>query len=130
MIKKKRIVFFSLFAFSLFSGCNMRRNSLKIEVKDMIANDIEVRMEVLGSCPMTEIYKHERESSIPNGYGENEWYFIYQDSMQGYMRHVKINRNDKHDYSFLFHAEDEKILVDVTITGASPIKQQIELKKR
>jgi len=87
-------------------------------------------MEVLASVPSTEIYNGEKIFKIPNGYGENEWYFSYNDSLTGYLRHIKTNRNDRHNYRFYFYESNDKYFVDITITGVSKVDATIELKKR
>lgn len=121
----------SLFAFmlllSLYS-CN-KGNTLKINFEQGIDRSAtEVKMEVLASVPMTTIYNGKDQFTIPNGYGENEWYFTYNDTLRGYVRHIKTNRNDKHIYHFKFYTEGKKFFVGIEIKGDSPLKTQVELK--
>lgn len=92
--------------------------------------DVSIKMEVLASIPMTQIYTGQNKFDIPNGYGENEWYFTYKDSLQGYLRHIKTNRNDNHIYLFHFYKKADKYFVDVNIKGVSPLQKKIELKKK
>lgn len=111
----------------LFYSCRMG-NELKIDFEPGINESIvKVKMEVLASYSMTTIYNGSRQFKIPNGYGENDWYFIYNDTLQGYLRHFKTNRNDNHYYYFRFYSKSSKILVDVEIKGDSPLKKTILL---
>ncbi|MDR2206207.1 MAG: hypothetical protein LBE36_08655 [Flavobacteriaceae bacterium] len=57
-------------------------------------------MEVLPTIEKTIIYDGTIKNDIPNGYGENDWYVTYEDSLKGYFRHIKTNRNDNHKYLF------------------------------
>ena len=99
-------------------------------VYTILGNDKMVRNTVRGDTNRGgEIYTWQKKYNIPNGYGENEWCFTYKDSLQGYSRHIKTNRNDKHIYVFYFYREADKYFVDVNIKGVSPLQEKIELKK-
>jgi hypothetical protein len=50
-------------------------------------------------------------------------------SLYGYFRHIKTNRNDKHNYFYNFYSKDGKYYVDINISGTSYLKQIIELKR-
>ncbi len=122
-------IFLSISFFMLFSACNKKDNHLTVSVDKFInKQDIKIKMEVLASIPVTEIYDGKKQWEIPNGYGENEWYFTYKDTLHGYLRHIKTNRNDNHAYKFTFYKEDERYFVDVSIKGDSPLQQIVELK--
>ena len=123
-----RFIFLSIMCM-LFNSCMSRKNSIEISLSDEIQKmDVSIKMEVLASIPMTQIYTGQNKFDIPNGYGENEWYFTYKDSLKGYLRHFKTNRNDNHIYLFQFYKKADKYFVDVNINGASPLQQEIELK--
>ena len=114
-----------------FNSCSNKGNKLKVSFSNGIDKaDVRIKMEVLASVPITDIYDGQKEFDIPNGYGENEWYFTYKDTLQGYSRHIKTNRNDKHNYVFSFYKENEKCFVDIKIEGISPLQENIELKKQ
>jgi hypothetical protein len=113
----------------LFSACNQKSNQLKLSFDNTInKKDVKIKMEILGSVPVTEIYNGEKKSDVPDGYGENEWYFTYRDSLKAYLRYIKTNRNDKHNYKFAFHEENRKYFVDIDIEGIDPLNTRIELK--
>ena len=121
------ICILSVILFTIYSD----QNRLDLTFGDGIRKqDIRVRMEVLGSVKMTEIYNGSKEFDIPNGYGENEWHFSYSDSLQGYIRHFKTNRKEKHDYNFSFFKENEQYFVGVNIEGDQTLKDTIELKRK
>lgn len=112
-----RLIFYT-FSLMLFIACTPKKNQLQLSFDNTIhKQDVKINMEVLGSIPMTTIYNGERQFDIPNGYGENEWYFTYKDSLKGYLRFIKTNRNDKHTYRFSFHEENGQYFVDVDIKG-------------
>ncbi len=112
----------------LFSSCLNKKNTLKISFSGEIDRaDLRIKMEVLVSIPVTQIYNGQKEFDIPNGYGENEWYFTYKDTLSAYTRHIKTNLNDKHTYQFNFYKEKGKVFVDIDIQGISPLKEKIEL---
>lgn len=113
----------------LFIACNKSHNQLQLSFDNTIhKQDVTIKMEVLGSIPITEIYNGKRQFEVPDGYGENEWYFTYRDSLKGYSRFIKTNRNDKHDYNFSFHEENGNYFVDIDIEGVSSVKTRITLK--
>lgn len=117
--------------FSIVSSCSRENNQLDLTFDSATTrHDVKIRMEVLGSVPVTEIYNGNTEFAIPNGYGENEWRFTYKDTLQAYIRHFKTNRNDRHSYKFTFREEKGKYFVDVDIKGASPLKLKEELKSK
>ena len=112
-----RLIFY-FFSFILLSACYQQNNQLKLSFDNTIQKqDVKIRMEVLGSVPMTTIYNGQKQFDIPNGYGENEWYFTYKDSLKGYLRFIKTNRNDRHTYKFSFREENGNYFVDVDIKG-------------
>ena len=112
-----------------FYSCNNKSNQLKLNFDTSInKHDVKIKMEVLASVLITEIYNGEKEFNIPDGYGENEWHFYYRDTLQGYLRYIKTNLNDKHIYKFNFYNENGKYFVDVDIQGFNPVKEKIELK--
>jgi len=130
MCKNIGCIILSLITCILFNSCLNKKNSIEINFSNEINKaDVSIKMEVLASIPITEIYTWQKKYNIPNGYGENEWYFTYKDSLQGYSRHIKTNRNDKHIYVFYFYREADKYFVDVNIKGVSPLQEKIELKK-
>lgn len=113
----------------LILSCANKNNKLKLLfAKDIQKQDIKIRMEVLGGVPGTEIFNGQTKYSIPNGYGENEWYFSCHERLKGYLRHIKTNANDSHEYNFSFYKNKEKVFVDVDIKGDSPLKATVELK--
>lgn len=113
-----------------FIACN-KSNNFKLNINKGIENhDIKIKMKVLGSIPITQIYEGKNQFTIPNGYGENEWYFFYTDSLQGYLRHIKTNQNDQYSYEFSFFKANGKYFVDVNIKGNEPIKKRIELNAK
>lgn len=114
---------------NIFYSCKNNKLNLSFDEK-FKKEDIQVKMEVLASIPETLVYNGERKFKIPNGYGENEWYFNYKDSLNGYLRHIKTNRNEKHNYFFYFYYKNGKYFVDVDIEGANPLKKTIELKDK
>jgi len=131
MNKNIACIILSLITCILFNSCLNKKNSIEINFSNEIDKEnVVIKMEVLASIPIKEIYKEQKKFDIPNGYGENEWYFTYNDTLQGYSRHIKTNRNDKHTYVFNFYREAEKYFVDVNIKGVSPLQEKIELKEK
>jgi uncharacterized protein YprB with RNaseH-like and TPR domain len=123
------VMFKIIMSMMLFSGCANRDNKLELGFDSTIKKEaVNIEMEVLGSIPKTTIYDRGKEVKIPNGYGENEWYFLYNDTLKGYIRHIKTNRNDNHNYKFSFYEKNEQCFVDVEITGISPLTKTIQLK--
>lgn len=115
----------------IFCSCNNKSNKLKLNFDSSInKHDVKIKMEVLASVPITEIYNGEKQFNIPDGYGENEWYLYYRDTLQGYIRYIKTNQNDKHTYKFNFYNQDGKYFVDIDIKGYNPVKYKIELKNK
>lgn len=66
---------------------------------------------------------------IPNEYGENDWHFNYKDSLYGYFRHFKTNRNDNHYYKFHFFQKGNKIFAAIEIKGVSKELKTISFTK-
>ncbi len=67
------------------------------------------------------------KQSIPKGYGENDWYLSYNDSLFTVFRHFKTNNWHDHDYHFHFYKSDDKTLCDVNIAGPDPLNQTIAI---
>jgi hypothetical protein len=108
-----------------------RTNSLDLNFGNgIISRDVKIKMEVLGDeeIPLTQIYGGNRKFNIPNGYRENEWYFVYQDTLKGYFRHFKTNQNNTHGYKFAFRKEKNNYYVDADIAGTNDLKTTIQLK--
>ena len=129
MIKYSIIILFNFVLIIMFS-CSGRKNHLELAFSsDIDSSRIHIRMEVLGSVPVTQVYDGKKEFIIPNGYGENEWYLVYNNTLKAYFRQFKTNRNDVHKYRFHFYKNNNRYFADVDITGRSDLKRQIELKK-
>ena len=125
-----RLMLHSLFCIFL-SACNYKANQLNLRFdRAILKQDVRIRMQVLASVPITEIYDGKSQFTIPDGYGENEWFFTYEDSLQGYFRHMKTNRNDQHRYNFTFHQVNGKFFVDIDIKGISPLSERVELNTK
>lgn len=109
-------------------ACNRSGNKLVVKVSSPLNSaDINISMEVLASVPKTVVFDGMEKRKIPDGYGENEWFFTYKDTLHAYLRHIKINRNDKHIYRFTFYQEDGKYFLKANIEGDSPLQKVIEL---
>ena len=115
---------------SLFCGlCTNKNNRINVSFSNAInSKKVIIKMEVLASIPIVEIYNGQQQFEVPNGYGENEWYFTYDDSLSGYLRHIKTNRNHKHNYYFNFYKVNNKFFVAIKIEGISDVVTKIELK--
>jgi hypothetical protein len=87
-------------------------------------------MEVLGSIKKEIIYNGENFFEVPDGYGENEWYFSYRDTLTGYLRHIKTNRNDHNHYMFQFYEKEGECFVKVNIAGSSSLEKVIKLERQ
>jgi hypothetical protein len=56
---------------------------------------------------------------IPDSHGENDWRFIYNDSIELAFRHIKTNRNDHHAYTFMVYEKDSVMMADIAIRGVA-----------
>ncbi|TFF34831.1 hypothetical protein [Mucilaginibacter psychrotolerans] len=127
---RRRLIFLSLLSSLLLNACG-GTNALDIRFgKGVNKSDVKIKMEVLGDAeiPLTQIYTGEKEFKIPNGYGENEWYFTYKDSLKGYFRHFKTNANNTHTYRFSIRKANNHYYVDADIIGVNDLKKSVQLK--
>lgn len=123
-------VFVPVLLVIVFGFTSCRKNSTNIQFDENInKKKFKIKMEVLGSEPLTTIYDREEWYPVPNGYGENEWYFSYKDSVKGYMRFIKTNGNDKHNYNFKVYQKDGRIMVDAAIEGVGGMTRTVVLNK-
>lgn len=70
-------------------------------------------------------------NSIPKGYGENDWFLLYDQKTYGVFRHFKTNNWHDHHYSFVFYKKNGEILCNVKIDGPDQVdKITIRLDKQ
>jgi hypothetical protein len=113
----------------LLNACGEKENQLRITVGEGVDKSrISIRKEVLGSILQTTVFDGHNQYPVPNGYGENEWYFSYRDSLKAVLGHLKTNQHDGHWYKFKFIKEGNRYFVDAKIEGVSDLHEKIELK--
>ena len=127
----KKLFILVFLTFTAFSSCK-KRNSLDLKFSETLDKlNFKIEMEVLGSdFSKVLIYDGNKQYTIQNGYGENEWYFNYKDSLFAYFRHIKTNRNDSHNYNYNFIEKNGKIQVEVQIDGVSKMNKIINFTKK
>lgn len=127
----KKLVILVFLIFSAFSSCE-KRNNLELKFSETLdKSNFKIEMQVLGrDVSKVLIYDGNKQYTIQNGYGENEWYFNYKDSLLGYFRHLKTNRNDCHNYNYNFIEKNGKIQVEVHIDGVSKMNKIINFTKK
>lgn len=118
-----------LLSFIALLSCKHKTNEFFLTCDRTIKKEnVKVKMEVIASLPIAYVFDGTKEFNIPAGYGENEWYIIYKDSLHAYFRHFKTNRNDRHIYKFNIHCLNGKYFVDIDIKGVNTLKETLELK--
>lgn len=127
----KKLFLLVFLIFSAFSSCE-KRNNLELKFSETLdKSNFKIEMEVLGNdFSKVLIYDGNKQYTIQNGYGENEWYFNYKDSLFAYFRHIKTNRNDSHNYNYNFIEKNGKIQVEVHINGVSKMNKIINFTKK
>lgn len=122
----KKINQLLLCTFIFLSSCSKKNNLELIFADSLNKKDFKIEMEVLGSNTAKKvIFDGKKEYNILKEYGENEWYFTYKDSLYAYFRHFKSNRNDCHNYKYLFSKKNNTISVEIAIDGISKVKRNI-----
>lgn len=97
----------------------LNKNSIDVEVRDGLSKEkIKIELSILGTdFEDITILENESTNSIPKGYGENDWFFSYDQKKQGVFRHFKTNNWHDHHYYFVFYRKNEEILCDIQIDG-------------
>jgi hypothetical protein len=99
----------------LFLYACTNKNEMELDFSNPLKKeDFKIEIQILGSDVNRKvIYDGNIIYDIPNEYGENEWHFNYKDSLYGYFRHFKSNRNDKHNYTFHFFQKENVLQLPV-----------------
>lgn len=125
-ISKGLLLTTTLFLFACTS-----ENKLELDFSNPLKKeDFKIEIQILGSDVNRKVvYDGDRTYDIPNEYGENDWHFNYKDSLYGYFRHFKSNRNDKHNYKFHFFKRENNVFVEIKINGVSNELKTISFTK-
>jgi hypothetical protein len=115
----------------LFLYACTNKNEMELDFSNPLKKeDFKIEIQILGSDVNRKvIYDGNIIYDIPNEYGENDWHFNYKDSLYGYFRHFKNNRNDKHNYTFHFFQKENNIFAEIKINGASKELKTISFTK-
>lgn len=116
---------------SLFLFACTNKNEIELDFsKPLQKEDFKIEIQILGSDVNRKvIFDGNLTYDIPNEYGENDWRFNYKDSLYGYFRHFKTNRNDKHNYRFHFFQKGNNIFAAIEINGVSNELKTISFTK-
>lgn len=115
----------------LFLYACTNKNEMELDFSNPLKKeDFKIEIQILGSDVNRKvIYDGNIIYDIPNEYGENEWHFNYKDSLYGYFRHFKSNRNDKHNYTFHFFQKENNVFAEIKINGVSNELKTISFTK-
>lgn len=96
-------------------------SKIEITTSDELSNDkilVELSNSKTDYSEMV-IFENDSYQTIPESYGENDWYVRY-DSLWTTFRHYKTN--DWHDHLYKFHFEkvDSLVVLHVNIIGPNP----------
>lgn len=109
----------------------INKNSISIEVSDELKKEkLKIKLFITVNMEDVDVLKNGLTYSIPKRYGENDWYFSYDESAFGKFRHFKTNSNYDHDYSFSFYKKEGLIFCNIVITGPNNMERIIELNQQ
>ncbi|MCG2615712.1 hypothetical protein LZZ85_15535 [Terrimonas sp. NA20] len=123
-------IFVSLYTGLLFvsAGCKTKNSFLLTVDPPLKIEQVQVKLEIIYHVPLTTIFNGSLYQPVPDGYGENDWQFIYRDSLVGGTRFIKTNRNDHHDYTCRFFEENGVYKVAFRAKGIGTFSDTVELK--
>jgi hypothetical protein len=111
----------------------LNKNSIEVAVEnDLDKGKIKIQLFIRGtSFENVTVFENGCKSSIPKGYGENDWFLSYDQKNYGSFRHFKTNNWHDHHYSFVFYKTHGEVFCDIHISGPDEVKKTtIKLDKK
>lgn len=106
------------------------QNSLEITTaSDLNIQDVKIELSIGGSEVVDRvIYENKVVTTIPEEYGENDWFLSYKNNHVTF-RHFKTNNRADHDYVYHFYKENDTIKCKIEIEGHNPQSMIVSLDK-
>ena len=106
------------------------QNSLEVTTsKDLNIKNVKLELSIWGTDVLGRVmYQNGSAQTIPEEYGENDWYLSYKNKHIAF-RHFKTNNRADHDYKFYFYRENDTFKCKVDIEGHNPRSMILSLDK-
>ncbi len=106
------------------------QNTFKVTAsKDINIQDVKIELSIWGTDIVDKVmFENGSSETIPEEYGENDWYLSYKNKHTAF-RHFKTNNRADHNYNFHFYEENDTIKCNVEIEGYNPRSIIISLDK-
>ncbi len=106
------------------------QNSLDVtSSKDINIQNVKIELSVWGTSIVDQVmYQNGSSLTVPEEYGENDWYLSYKNKFIAF-RHFKTNKREDHNYKFHFFIEKDSIKCRVVIEGHNPKSMIVSLDK-
>lgn len=108
----------------------INQNSIEVTTSSNLnIRNVNIALSIWGSDVVDrDIFDNNSAITIPEEYGENDWYLSYNNHHIAF-RHFKTNNRSDHDYRFHFFKENDTIKCKILIEGANPVARIISLDK-
>ncbi|MES2765245.1 MAG: hypothetical protein V4642_05220 [Bacteroidota bacterium] len=108
-------------------GIPFEYSEVEIATTNIDAKFLKIEMSIWGTDYIDQtIFDDFKIYKIPEGYGENDWYLSYKDSLWASFRHFKTKnwRDELYQFHF-FKTDKDSISCKVTITGSNYTESRV-----